>query len=322
MTKFALLAVVALTLSAVDATTRVAIIELGKGGVVRRTNARDPLTTASGVASLWSALHSPGRKLQHAGMTVVPDLFNKANEGLVVGLKGSGMDLDAMPFVNGLLSEEGNFGVVGHMEVSGNGCDAMMKKLGGVESVDVRSFSTFAKKNAFSPELTGMVTNVEASDSVSIDGQISELIKSLDHEATAEGKTVVLHLVVEEEEGSARRRLLSRRLEEGGQGGGQQGQGGNQNNNGEEGQGEQGNQNGNNQNNNNNNGDQSQQQNNGYYGYGYYNSYGEWVSTFAKVATTMRFDCPLFFISPALNSLFAYFIVGHPVQDHVSNSIL
>ena len=63
---------------------------------------------------------------------------------------------------------------------------------------------------------------------------------------------------MEEEEGSARRRLLSRRLEdEEAEGEGDQEQEENQDADG----------------NNNANG----QQNNGYYGYGYYNSYGEWV---------------------------------------------
>lgn len=279
MKKFNALALAASAFSLVDAATRVSVIELGKSGVVRRTTARDPLTSAAGVASFWSALHSPGRKLQHAGMTVVPDLFNKASEGLVVGLKGSGMDLDTMPFIKNLLTEEGSNGVVGHMEVNGNSCDTMMKKLGNVDTVDVSSFSTLAKKSASSPGLTAVMTNVDGSSGASIDSQVAELVRSLDHEASAEGKTIVLHLVVDEEEGSARRRRLSRRLEDEGEG--EEGEGEEkQEGEGEEGQedGEGNNNNENNNGNNNNNGDGQQNQNN-FYGYGYYNSYGEWVST-------------------------------------------
>ena len=295
MTKFAVFALAASALSLADAGTRVSVIELGSSGVVRRTNACDPLTSVSGVASFWSALHSPGRKLQHAGMTVVPDLFNKASEGLVVGLKGSGMDLDTMPFINSLMTEEGSNGVVGHMEVNGNSCDAMMKKVGNVESVEASSLAASARNSATSPGLTGMMTTVDASSSASVDSQISDLIKALDHGASAEGKTIVLHLVVEEEEGSARRRKLSRRLEEAdGEEGGEEGEGEQQQEQEgqqqedqegeEEGEGE-----GNNNNNNNNaNANGQGQQNNGYYGYGYYNSYGEWV----RLSLCLRFLLP------------------------------
>jgi hypothetical protein len=274
MTNFAVLALAASALSLVDAATRVSVIELGKSGVVRRTTARDPLTSVSGVASFWSALHSPGRKLQHAGMTVVPDLFNKVNAGLVVGLKGSGVDLDTMPFVNSLLTEEGSNGVVAHMEVNGNNCGALMKKIGSVETVDASSIANSSKMSSSSQGLTGVMSNIDSSSSASVDSQIRELIKSLDHEASAEGKTVVIHLVVEEEEGSARRRKLSRRLEDEEEGEEDQNQDGDE----DEEEGEDGNNNNNGNNNNGNNNNGGGQQNNGYYGYGYYNSYGEWVS--------------------------------------------
>merc|ERR1711957_185233 len=107
MNSFILVAVVvsALASSLVDAATRVAVIELGASGTVRRTTASSrEETSVDGVASFWSALHGYGRRLQHAGMTVVPDLFSRPESGVVVGLTGSGVDLDHMPTLNGLLT--------------------------------------------------------------------------------------------------------------------------------------------------------------------------------------------------------------------------
>lgn len=259
-----LLSAIFMILPSVEAATRVAVIELGKAGAVQRTNSQDPLTTVSGVASFWSALHSPGTRLQRAGMALVPDLFNRADDGLVVGLKGSGVDLDVMPFVNSLLSDEGSHGVAGHLEVIGSRGDALLGKVLGSEDVDASAFASSCKKHAMASGLTGMMTKVESRDSASIDAQLRDLINALDEEATSAGNTLVLHLVVEEEEGAARRRVLSRRLE--GEEDEEEGEGENQDENQNENEEAEGN-NGN------------AQQNNGYYGYGYYNSYGEWVSS-------------------------------------------
>lgn len=247
------LAVSAFTVT--DAATKVSVIELGKGGAVRRTN-EDSLTNVDGVSSFWSALHSPGRKLQHAGMPVVPDLFNKANDGMVIALKGS--DLSMMPFVSTLLSEEGSNGVVAHLDVNGNKADALLKKVRDADTVDASLFTSSCKRHAASSGLTGMMTEIEGGKSADIDDQLHKVIQSLDKEAAADGKTIVLHLVVEGEDGVGRRRLMSRRLEDEGEG--------EQN---EDAENQDADADGNNAN--------GQQQNNGYYGYGYYNDSGEWV---------------------------------------------
>ena len=255
-----LFAVATSALSAADAATKVSVIELGKGGAVRRTN-EDSLTNVAGVSSFWSALHSPGRKLQHAGMPIVPDLFNKANDGMVLALKGS--DLADMPFLSSLLSEEGSNGVVGHFEINGNKADALLNKVRDADTVDASLFTSSCKRHAASSGLTGMMTEIEGDKSADIDGQLRDVIQALDQEAAAAGKTIVLHLVVEGEDGVGRRRLLSRRLEDEGEG--EENEGDN-----EDGENQNADADGNNANN-------GQQQNNGYYGYGYYNSYGEWV---------------------------------------------
>ncbi|CAB9523476.1 expressed unknown protein [Seminavis robusta] len=257
-----------------QAATRVSVIELGKRGAVQRTDSRDPLTTVEGVASFWSALHSPGRRLQHAGMTVVPDIFSQASTGLVVGLKGSGVDMDTMPFVSKLLSDEGDNGVVGNLEVLGEFGDALLGKVRQVDTVAPTDFALSCKKHSEGEGLTGMMTTVQSEDSASIDSQLRDIINGLDTVASAAGKTVVLHLVVEEEAGASRRRELSRRLEGEDE---------------EEGEGEEDNENANQNGNGNNNANQK----NGYYGYGYYNSYGEWVTPYKTMFQIQYFNVVL-----------------------------
>jgi hypothetical protein len=258
--------------SCVDAATRVAVIEVGTSGVVRRTNAVSSETSVHGVTSFWSALHGYGRRsLQHAGMTVVPDLFHKPDDGLVVAF--TGVDLDTMPTVNSLMMEEaeGNNGVVGHFEIQGQHCNAVMKKLEVVDSVDVDSSATLvatAQKHIEEAGFSGIKMQVTSENASQVDSLVASMLDAVRRSASESGKKIVLHLVVEEEEGSARRRSLSRRLNE------------------EEGENENGENSGDN-NGENNNGDGSssssssyqQNQNNGYYGYGYYNAYDQWVST-------------------------------------------
>lgn len=258
--KLLLTTALALTASVVNAATRVAVIELGASGTVRQTStASDLETSVDGVASFWSALHGYGRKLQHAGMPVVPDLFSRPDSGVVIGL--TGVDLDNnMPTLSKLMNhEEEAQGVVGHMTVPGKQCKNMMKNVKETEMLESTSaISSSFKAQAAQSGISGLQIEVTSSNAADVDAQIASLLNDLSLE---DGKTVVVHLIVEEEDGAERRRNLARRLEEA-QGEGQQ-QGGEQNgeNNNAEGQ--------------ENNG---QNNNGGFYGYGYYNAYGEWVT--------------------------------------------
>lgn len=265
-----LLLAVALALVSADAATRVAVVELGKSGSVRRTTSVDEETTAEGVASFWSALHGYGRKLQYAGMTVVPDLFSRPESGVVIGL--TGVDLDNMPNLNNLMTVEEN-GVVGHMEVHGQQCNKMMRNVKDVQEVNYSTFATTFESQAAQSGVSAMKLEVTTENASELDLHLASLIQKADEEAKSSGKTVVLHLVVEEEEGAARRRHLARRLQdnEDGQQDGQQQQNNNANNaNGE-----------------------NQQQNNGYYGYGYYNAYGEWVTPYKTMFQIQYFNVVL-----------------------------
>jgi hypothetical protein len=274
--KFLITVAVALGATMVNAATRVVVIELGANnggasGTVRRTTSNDLEASVDGVASFWSALHGYGRNLQHAGMPVVPDLFTRPDGGVVLGLSGS-IDLDAMPTLKYLLNVDNNDNdaqkndaVVGQMEVPGHQCKHMMGKVKNVESVDSPSsvLSQF-KAHAQESGISGLHMDVSSSNASEIDAQIAELIRNTNQSSLiSEGKTVILHLVVEEDDGPNRRRTLARRLE--------QAEGENADNNGQE----------------------RNQQNNVYYGYGYFNSYGEWVTPYKTMFQIQYFNVVL-----------------------------
>jgi hypothetical protein len=259
----------------VDASTRVAVLEFGKGGAVRRTAVRDSETSVNGVVSFWNALHRTGRRqLQYAGMTVVPDMFQKASSGIVIGLSGS-VDLDDMINVASWISEDG--AAVGHMEVEGRHCSHMMSKLDDVQEIDNSvSFKTVAVKEARALGLSGVKTVVTSSNAAEIDQELGAVFKEFERVADETGNTIVVHLVVDEDDSYSRRRLQSRRLEDVAAG---DDANANQNNNAAA-------------------VDDatvvsSQSQYSGFYGYGYYNAYGEWVTPYKTMFQIQYFNVVL-----------------------------
>ena len=98
--------------------TTVTILEFGKGGTVHvaANNNKAPTsitTTPAAMTSFWKAMHPSknGKYSSHgyAGMSVVPDLFTKADLGAIVGLGGNVAEhLASMPTAMALLSGGSN----------------------------------------------------------------------------------------------------------------------------------------------------------------------------------------------------------------------
>lgn len=298
-----------LTVSTVSASTRVAVIEFNgnKGPAVRRTTATDSSTTVAGVSSFWNALHQTrSRSLQHAGMTVVPDLFGKVDSGIVIGVKN--VDLDSIPALYGLLNEESG-GVVGHLDVYGEQLDALLGKVDSeVEIVDIDDLVDKTKKHCHESGLTTMM--VEDTSVGTLDSSITSVLQGVRNIAEESGKTIVVHLVVEEDSTSSRRRQLSRRLDENAnEDQGEQGDNGEDNNNQDQNNQNQENQNQNNQNQNNQNQNGKQQENadgtigNVYYGFGYYKN-GEFVTPYKTMFQIQYFNIVLWTSVGLLATLF------------------
>lgn len=250
-----LLLFLSLLICTADAATKVAVLEFGKGGGVRRTDSKHAGTSVEGVASFWSALHVEGRNLQYPGMTVVPDLFKKADSGVVIGISGS--QLSAMPSLSDLLNKSKD--VVGHMEVSGAAFNKLMSKVDDLELGSVDTFVDSAKKHADKLGLSGYLTPVDNESAGALDAKISSLLKGIKQVAEKSGKTVVVHLVVEDKVAPARRRLDEQNAE-----------------------------NDNAENNNAANGENQQ-----YFGYGYYNDFGEWVTPYKTMFQIQYFNVVL-----------------------------
>jgi len=276
-----------LALASADAATRVAVLELGGSGKVRRTTAVNEHTTVDGVASFWSSLHGYGRKLQHAGMTVVPDLFSRPESGVVLGL--TGVDLDSMPQLNALMTEEAG-GVVGHMQVHGQACDKMLRTIKDVQHVDESALGDTFESQAEKNSISAMQMDVTSETASTVDVKLAAMIQKADEEAKNSGRTVIFHLVVEEDDGAARRRHLARRLQEDGEG---------QDADADAEAAQQ----------------DAQQQNNGYYGYGYYIN-GEWVSPYKTMFQIQYFNVVLWTSLGLVATLFfsLYLFVNMPLM--------
>jgi len=213
---------------ACTAETTVAVLEFGKGGSVRRTAASSIESTAAGVGSFWNVMHRrTKRSVQNAGMPVVPDLFNSAYAGVVVGISGNAVDLATMPTASSLLAEEMPANVMGLISVYGQAGNDLMKRASAkkvVESISDKSAFDAALQSA-SKKASGGFDGIETvslvvendSAAAEADESLRRMLKDLKEQASASGKTIVVHLVVEEEEGAARRNLASsthRRLED------------------------------------------------------------------------------------------------------------
>lgn len=250
-------------LAAAQASTKIAVLEFGNAGTVRRTQAKSDQTTLEGVVSFWTALHrSTSSKVQHAGMTVVPDLFRKPESGLVIGITGSHVDLESLPGVSAVYEVEET---VGFMEVEGGRCDALLSNVPEWENVSAETLTMSAVSHAAKEGFSGVKTVVNSENIRSLDQQLSTLVAELKKLAEEKRETIVVHFIVEGEHSVSRRRLSEsedhRRLANDDQNAA--------------------------------NDDQSVSDSkayNGYYGYGYFNSDNVWVTPYKTMFQIQYFN--------------------------------
>lgn len=197
--------------------TTVTILEFGKGGTVHvaANNNKAPTsitTTPAAMTSFWKAMHPSknGKYSSHgyAGMSVVPDLFTKADLGVIVGLGGNVAEhLASMPTAMALLSGGSNEdSVVGQVKISGHVTNALIK---GVTAPNAKTAAVVTDKDDFGRRLSSSTTDearlldavslqvMDGADAKEADDQLHRLIQRLKDESAASGKTVVVHLVVE-----------------------------------------------------------------------------------------------------------------------------
>ncbi len=195
------------TLSAVSATT-VSVMELGKGGVIHSIEASSPTTSSNGVMSFWKSVHDADtsgknrelRTTQIPGMSVVPDLFSRANGGVVIGLAGE-IDFEAMPTVASM-SEVSK----GQLHIRGNNGRKLMKGLQAprVEAGEFDAAITSKAKASVSEKgnkLDSIFVSVENKDAAKdVDAALARMLKSLAEDAEKAGSTIIVHLVVDSDD--------------------------------------------------------------------------------------------------------------------------
>ncbi|KAL7487403.1 hypothetical protein ACHAW6_013002 [Cyclotella cf. meneghiniana] len=201
------LGIAAITVAAASAETTIAVLEFGKGGSVRRTSASDE-STPTGVVSFFNAMHRPSKShQQQAGMSLVPDIFNRADAGIVVGFHGVGVEsmATAMKLIN-----EGAADVVGHFSVTGSGADIIKHVSKDVEAVsekdefERRLHSTAEKAIEGGLQVVSLAVTDETA-AIEADEQLQRMLRTLKTKAEQSDKTFIVHLVVDTP--SYRRRL-------------------------------------------------------------------------------------------------------------------
>lgn len=195
---------IALTTAAItSADTTVTVIEYGPGGSVRRTSADyGASTTPAAAASFFKAMHTKTQR-QHAGMTLVPDIFKHADGGVVVGISGAvgSMALDFL---------EDN--VVGSFTTSGSTSDVMnrVKKSEVVSDGFDRRLTSTVEKAEGEMQVVSLTVNDESA--AEAEKELKRMLSSLKAQAKENDKTYVVHLVVDTP--SSRRRLEDAQEEE------------------------------------------------------------------------------------------------------------
>lgn len=211
---------ITIALSALNSeATTVAVIEIGKGGALHKTSSSSPTTSTGGVMSFWKSVHDAGsngksrqeRVVQYPGMNVVPDIFSRADGGIVIGVTGE-VDLDAMPNIASSLQKDG---AVGHFHVEGKNEWKLMNHLN-APAVGPTDFDKVVKTKAKAAvsekgnKIESLSVNVKSKgDASSVDESLGRMLKSLAAETEKFGSTIIVHLVVDDEDKAARRNLLS-----------------------------------------------------------------------------------------------------------------
>lgn len=224
------LGALAATNSAVSAEITIAVLEFGPGGSVHRTTSSTTESYPVAVSSFWDALHQRSKRssIHHAGMSVVPDLFTRADAGIVIGLQGE--SLEFMSIAKSLMDVGATAdNVIGHIHVPGQYGAELLKRASSqdVEKVDKENMGQRLQSMAETAAhglLQGFETlflDVDSDNAAAVaDEQLRRMLKTLKKQSSANGKTVVVHIVMDS---------TRRRLEENNQEGENQNQ--NQNNN-------------------------------------------------------------------------------------------
>lgn len=178
---------------AYSADTRIAVLEFGKGGVVRRTQSNPAYSSVKAVQSFWSVLHDGEKKndrtaLQYPGMTMVPDIFNRANGGLIIKATGD-LNFGEMDPLKSVIAES----VIGDFFLSGSVKDELVQTDGTCTDETLE----LAVKKVMAGEAGNVIEKLSTSDVPETNRLLSKLLLQVKQDAEAKGTTVIVHLVMD-----------------------------------------------------------------------------------------------------------------------------
>lgn len=154
-------------------------------------------------------------------MSVVPDLFAKPDAGIVVGMHAE--SIKSMPTARSLLDDIDATveNVIGHVHVSGQAASLKeLMKLAAASSSrelemiaakdmgnQLQSTAVSAARGELLGGMDSLFFDLESNDDAAAvaDEQLGRMLQTLRKNAADNGKTVVLHLIIEEEEKGHRR---------------------------------------------------------------------------------------------------------------------
>jgi len=180
-----------------NAATLVTVLELGKGGSVRRTTKEaSALSSVDGVTGLWSEVHGIEDKQRRnlaSSASMVADIFHKADAGIVINL--------GTVSAKEVAKKVGKS--VGALEVAGKQGKHLLYKASSevkkiADSAEVKDIAAVADK----------VQAIDVSSLKEVSREVASLLKKLQQEADEQQNTVVVHLISEDSS------AVSRRLEE------------------------------------------------------------------------------------------------------------
>jgi len=217
-------------LSCADETT-VTILEFGPGGTVHRSTSTSTESNSAAVTSLWNVLHNPTTNnkqstisQQHAGMSIVPDLFTKPSSGIIVKLQGD--EYKSMKMAQTLLDSSATtnkHSIVGHVHIPGQVGTNLMESAtktyslnkgdGVIPSEDVSKHLSKTVDNASNTDNLSEEGSVETitlnvdnkDDAKNVDKHLSEMLSTLKKQAVDNKKTVVVHVIMEDGDNTRRR---------------------------------------------------------------------------------------------------------------------
>jgi len=187
--------------SACSATdTRVAVLEFGKGGVVRRTQSNPVYTSVKAVQSFWSVLHDGVHMreskqdrvaMQHPDMSMVPDMFNRANGGLIIGVTGD-VDFGKTDPLKSIMAESS----IGDFILSGSHAEELFKNH--ISNSDDSALQASVEK--VMGEAGNRVEKLSFHGTAEVNNLLSVVLLKIKEDAEAKGTTVIVQLVMDVDE--------------------------------------------------------------------------------------------------------------------------